>query len=188
MSNNLFFIPLIDEAFKANTKTALKNAMGQILEMGRKPEYQQGYIQFQRFMGEVIKNTKNRAVMSIDRTESGPKYYQMEIMIERNSETIDSIAIEDLPVTRTIRSLTPGVFTVRLKTGRMLWEGKLTYKDLMWAAAFPERALDMAADSGETLNQTTLEIRLLDGEIILRIFPEIESGRMDIEIRSWKNE
>ncbi len=190
MSNNLFFIPLIDDAFKAvNTKAALRVALLQIVELGRKPEYQQGYIQFQRFMAEVIKSTENRSFISADGSEliTTPQQ-RIEIMIERNSETIGCIPIEDLPATRTIRSLTPGLFTVRLNTGRIIWEGKLKHKDLTWTAAFPERALDMAADSGETLNQTTLEIRLLDGEIILRIFPEIESGRMDIEIRSWKNE
>jgi hypothetical protein len=46
----------------------------------------------------------------------------------------------------------------------------------------------MAADTGEAGNQPTLEEDLLDGEVVLRVFPGLEGGSMEIEMRTFVND
>ena len=77
----------------------------------------------------------------------------------------------------------PGDYSLALETGRVIWEGHLAARDLLWSAAFPERALDLAADTGERPTTTTHEEHLLGGDLILRVFPGLESGRIEVELR-----
>ena len=94
-----------------------------------------------------------------------------EIIVERNGKSIASIPCEHLPVTKEIRDVKPGLYTIRQNTGRVIWEGELTQEELIWNAAFPEQPLDLAADTGETAARTTREIALLNGELIIQVFP-----------------
>ena len=106
-----------------------------------------------------------------------------ELIAEKEGERIGSIRFKNQPASKTIRNLKPGLYTIKLDTGRILWQDRLTENDLLWFYAFPEQDLDLAADTGEAMPRTTLEIRLLAGEVIIRVFPEIESGRLELEIR-----
>jgi len=57
MTNDLYFISMIADAIrKAAPKSALKAAIEEITSRGRQPQYEQGFLQFQRFMAEVKKN------------------------------------------------------------------------------------------------------------------------------------
>jgi hypothetical protein len=106
-----------------------------------------------------------------------------EIIIEKNGERIASIPCGNFPVTHKIQNVTPGLYTISLDTGRILWQEDLTEQELIWTIAFPEQALDLAADTGEGIERSTREIRLLDGSLIVRVFPELESGRLELKIR-----
>jgi len=105
-----------------------------------------------------------------------------EIIIERTGESIASIPWENLPFTHEIGNLKPGTYRVKLDTGRVIWQGELTERELIWALAFEEQALDLAADTREAPARTTREITLLNGDLIIRVFPEIESGRLEVRI------
>ncbi len=70
-----------------------------------------------------------------------------------------------------------------LDTGWVIWQGELTERDLIWMAAFPDVPLDLAADTDETSARTTREESLLDGELILRVIPGLESGNIELEYR-----
>ena len=107
----------------------------------------------------------------------------MKIIVTKNGDTIGSIPAEPSVFAQTIRNVTPGFYEVRLNTGRVLWQADLIEEDLLWSAAFPEQALDLAADTGESFPRITKEFTILDGEITIRVFPEIESGRIEIEVR-----
>ena len=107
-----------------------------------------------------------------------------EFSFEKEGKQIGSIPFENRPASKTIKNLKPGLYTITLDTGRILWQDRLTEKDLLWIYAFPEQDLAMAADTGEGKPRTTLEIELLDGEVTIRVFPEIETGRLELEIRS----
>ena len=108
---------------------------------------------------------------------------QMKIIVTKNGDTIGSIPAKPSPFAQTIRNVTPGYYEVRLNTGRVLWQADLKEEDLLWSAAFPEEALDLAADTGESVRRITKEFTILGGEITIRVYPEIESGRIEVEVR-----
>lgn len=108
---------------------------------------------------------------------------QMKIIVTKNGDTIGSIPAKPSPFAQTIRNVTPGYYEVRLNTGRVLWQADLKEEDLLWSAAFPEEALDLAADTGESVRRITKEFTILGGEITIRVFPEIESGRIEVAVR-----
>jgi hypothetical protein len=230
MTNDLYFIPRIADALRQpEPQVALRAAIEEIITLGQLPEYEQGFLQFQRFMAEVKRNWEKRSrkpegieldmvrylslqvaadLLEGDENEtqavldligSQPRWQEEfekisretsesempripEIIVERNGKSIASIPCEHLPVTKEIRGLKPGHYTVRLDTGRVIWEGELTQEELIWTAAFPEQALDLAADTGEAAARTTREATLLNGELIIRVFPEIEGGRLELKI------
>jgi hypothetical protein len=121
--------------------------------------------------------------VSAQTSESEGLSGQMKIIVTKNGDTIGSIPAEPSVFAQTIRNVTPGFYEVRLNTGRVLWQADLIEEDLLWSAAFPEQALDLAADTGESFPRITKEFTILDGEITIRVFPEIESGRIEIEVR-----
>jgi hypothetical protein len=82
-----------------------------------------------------------------------------------------------------VESIRPGTYNFKLDTGRLLWSGPLTEKDLIWVYAFPSKDLALAADTGEAESLWTQELRLLEDLVIIRVFPGIESGRIEIHIR-----
>jgi hypothetical protein len=228
MSNDLYFLPIIADALRqAEPKEALKAAFEEIKALGQRPQYEQGFLQFQRFMAEVKKNWERpfqkpedyaidvirwlalqavggllkedeaKAVLDLigldsrwkgefeklcQETSESEMPRIPEIIIERNGEHIASISCECLPITKEIGDVKPGQYAVRLDTGRLIWEGELTEQELLWASAFPGQNLDLAADTGEAIRRTTREITLLNGELIIRVFPEVESGCLELKI------
>jgi len=107
----------------------------------------------------------------------------LKIIIEKNGETIISIPVKAAPLCRIIKNIKPGQYEIRFNTGRMLWQGELTDRDLLWTAAFPEKDMALAADTGEPAEHLTREISLLDGELVIRVIPELESGSIELEKR-----
>lgn len=86
---------------------------------------------------------------------------------------------------RRLTGLRPGHFTLTLASGRVLWEEDLEPKDLFWAAAFPGKPVLAAADTGDELpGGIAQEHRLFDGEFVIRVWPSIESGEMELRYRA----
>ena len=230
MNNDLYFLRLIGAAFQEpDLKTALREAFKKIRSLGKQPEYQQGFLQFQRFMAEMqegikaipkspggpmpvelldltlqlaadsFEGSQAEAEALQDLVKSSPVWkegfetlreevskseasdWELMAVIERNGETISSFPLLNPPFTKKIRNLRPGHYVLRLNTGRVLWQEELTERDLIWAAAFPGRDLDLAADTGGLAPPMSREFRLLDGDLIIRVFPGIDSGRLEVE-------
>jgi hypothetical protein len=231
MTKDLYFLPIIADALRQpEPKEALREAIEKIETFGRRPEYERGFLQFQRFMTEVKRNwekspqkpedilldvirclalqvaadllegDENETQAILDLIESQPRWQEEfeklcgetskskmaqkipEIIIERNGEHIASIPCERLPVSKEIRNVKPGLYSLKFDTGRLIWEEELTEQELLWAIAFPEQDLDMAADTGDTVERATREIKLLNGKLVIRVFPEVESGRLELTI------
>jgi len=228
MNKNLYFLPLIADALmQSNSKVALRTAFKRIKELGRLPEYTQGFIQFQHFMAEVKRNWENRSpsddielrivqdlVLQLgtglwegDTSEiqaalklikSYPRLWEefnklcqetsepetthrnIEVVIERDGEPFGSILFDAPPCIKKIKNVKPGFHTFQLTTGRIIWQGEFTEKEIFWSKAFPEQALALAADTGDKTIIMTREIKLMDGEWIIRVIPEIESGCIEI--------
>jgi len=106
-----------------------------------------------------------------------------EIIVERNGVMIAGFALEQAPDTHTIQDVTPGHYVLCLESGRVLWECELTDQDLVWSAAYPQRALPMAADSGDSSAEPTHEASLLGDRVLLCVLPGVESGSIAINWR-----
>jgi hypothetical protein len=184
MTNDLYFLRLIAEALeKPDSKTAIEGALKKIRIMGKLPEYKLGFEQFNRFMAEVNDSFKKHFEEPVDMMASLVKDLALEIIIERNGENVISIPVKGGPFSEKIKNIKPGKYDVRLSTGRMLWQGELTEQDLVWTAAFPGTDMALAADTGDDAEHMTREIRLLEGELIIRVMPELESGCIELEKR-----
>jgi hypothetical protein len=232
MNKDLYFLQIITEALKApNPRAEIKKAFEKIAELGRQPDYRQGYLQFCQFMDKVKESSdtdfagseglgqemirelvfqiatglfdrdssegqrllelirskpewrKEFERLSAQVAKSEPLPGQMEIVVVKNGDVIESFPLKPPPFIKSVRDVTPGSYEVKLSSGRVIWEGDLNVNDLLWAAAFPEQKLDMAADTDDTFKRPTRELRLLDGELTIRVFPEIESGRIEFEIK-----
>ena len=165
MTDNLFFIPIIAEAMRqTDRKSALKDAFSRIEEMGRQPRYTQGLKQFRLFM------------------EIAGDACTITFVIERNSEHFGEIAISPASASNTIGGITPGRYAIKMSTGRMIWDGLITENDVIWATAFKGEPLPLAAATGEARRSFSRREVLLDGEVLMSIFPGVESGELGIEL------
>lgn len=230
MSNELYFIQILAGAFeKKDIPAALKESFQKIQTLGKLPEYQKGYEQFNRFIAEVVvamkrsshdaenfskEILKDAAIQiatgilhedHIDTTtlisliqqepdmqkmfkalccelaEADTKPASLSIIIEKDNDKIFSILSEEhLPERKTINIL-PGHYVIRLTTGRVLWEGNLERHDLFLTDALSESDLQMAADTEDTPSQATQKLKLLDGEMLIQIFPGIACGILEIQ-------
>jgi len=103
----------------------------------------------------------------------------LEIEVLRESHVIGSVSISSDPAS--ISPVPPGSYTIRFSNGRVLWEGDITKEDLIWAFAYPEKELPMAAETEAIQREPTRSISLLDGELIIHIFASLETGELRIE-------
>jgi hypothetical protein len=118
----------------------------------------------------------------------GRKVKTTTINLLKGAELLTRIEFDREPPRASVGRVLPGDYSLALETGRVIWEGHLTARDLLWSAAFPERALDLAADTGGRPTTMTREEQLLGGELALRVFPGLESGRIEVELRlpEWR--
>jgi hypothetical protein len=147
--------------------------------------------------GDLLEETpkENQAVLDLIRSEPRwqeefEKIYREtaskttsrapEIIIEKNREPMGFTSCEH-PIIKEFRNVMPALYAAKMDTGRIIWQGELTEKDLIWSAAFPGQALELAADTGEPTGRMTREITLLNGELIIRVFPGAESGRLELK-------
>lgn len=209
MANELYFLPILLQALQSSQpKESLLQAFQRIQTLGQHPEYREGFRQFQQFMNEVKKsasgNAKSKpsndsihidelAFDSDDRKELELWLAEMEdipelpsgfeIGLEKNGRSFKNACLSKSQRCVSIGNLQPGLYTLKLTTGWALWEGELTAEDLLWTAAFPGQALALAADTEAKPGDPSREFLLLEGEIVIKIFPGIESGSMEI---SWQ--
>jgi len=232
MSNNLYFIPIIAHALEQKEpEKALKEAFEEIRAKGQRPEYSNGFKQFQQFMeiakqhisdqkqdlitithkiiselilefvtgtfegGEEERQAVEQLIMSrpewqneyrnlcaeIQETERYPS--QINILVEKEGNLFGKMSFEEVQGFTSLQNIVPGHYIIKLETGRVLWEGELTEQDLIWTVAFHGLPLKVAADTKDLPKEPTREERLLNGELVLRVFPGLESGRIGIEIK-----
>ena len=108
----------------------------------------------------------------------------IELIVEKDGQPVGSFPVKGTNAVFEIQDITPGSYEARLNTGRVVWQADLKPQDLLWSEAFPEEALDLAADTGESFQRVTKEYKVLDGEITIRVIPATESGRLEFEIRN----
>jgi hypothetical protein len=105
------------------------------------------------------------------------------VSILRENKPFRSLTFTKSPDFKTIDKIVPGRYTVALATGRIIWQGLLAERDLIWTEAYPGRALRLSADTGEPEGEPTQQVSALEGDIVLRVFAGLENGRIEIAMR-----
>lgn len=169
MNRDLYFLPILARAFKAPDRlAALREALELIATMGRTDTHRHGYKQFQRFLLEAY-------------CQQVPR-----VLIELESNILAAIVPSRATHEVLVPDILPGEYTIRLSTGRVLWSARLHSADLRWSEAFPQAPLRLAADTAETDRLCTREMRLLDGEILVRVYPGVDVGTIGITVDRWR--
>ena len=108
------------------------------------------------------------------------------INITCDNEPVGSVGFTDIPGAGTIDNIRPGKYSISFDSGRVIWEGDLAGKDLIWAMAHPKEPFKLAADTAGQKAKPTKQVSLFNDEITIRVFAGLESGRMEIEMNRTK--
>lgn len=93
------------------------------------------------------------------------------IFIERDGIVIDSIIMTNMDDIKHINNIIPGLYTIKIDNDQTIWCGEFTEQHLIWNSAFPERPLELAADTGNSKAESTLKLKLFNGQLIISILP-----------------
>jgi hypothetical protein len=104
----------------------------------------------------------------------------LKINVARDEKQIASLPLVKSNIPQRIQDAVAGNYTFQLNSGRILWMDELTEKDLFLLKAFPDIDLKLAATTEDLKPIPSKQIRLLDGEIVIRIFPGFESGCIEV--------
>jgi hypothetical protein len=108
---------------------------------------------------------------------------EWEFTLKRGNAVVEKFRLGRSSGVASVGGLRPGDYSLYFETGRLIWQLRLKESDLLLAAAYPSEPLELAADTGGAGNRPTLEERLLDGEVTVRVFAGFECGQMEIETR-----
>jgi len=109
------------------------------------------------------------------------------ISIYRENESFQSVQFSEIPGVKSIDGVTAGRYRICFSTGRLIWEGNLSERDLIWTLAFPRQPLELAADTEEREGHPTKELSALSGEISIRVFAGLECGKMRITLNASRD-
>jgi len=185
MPDDMFFIPMIARALQqSDPRAAMIEAFERIEAMGQQPRYRNGYEQFLAFMNSVADGRRADApeeagALILERLD---RPMTVRILVERDRTLIATCDFDEATGTETVTGIEPGRYRLALETGRLLWEGELAEGDLLWGKAHPGEGLPMAADSEDTAREPTLEMDLLDGTVVLRVYAGVEAGSLEITL------
>ncbi len=202
MENDLYFIPIIEQALrKNNPKQSLIDALTEIKELGYKEEYGIGFQQFKYFMEQSVESVQYPGIQLNEKwflqshdsqTNKDIKIHHIQpsalisIELEKDEQRIENISINKIPCVIEFSRIESGNYVLCLNTGRILWAGTLSNKHLQWAKAFTDKPLPAAAQIDKTQSYTTIDEWLLDEEILFQVIPGIETGKIKIEIQQSK--
>ena len=96
---------------------------------------------------------------------------RFKIIIERDGIIIDSTIMTNLDDIKHINNIIPGQYSLKIENDQTIWHGEFTQQHLIWNSAFPERPIELAADTGNSKTESTLKLKLLNGQITISIIP-----------------
>ena len=224
--NSLYFIPLLAKAYdNPDRAAAFKDALTEIIRLGKRPEYQEGFEQFEQFIETGLRQGKedsqafarlNDFVLQrllhliasdsfdgpdavrqavLKRVQSDPilqAHYQalkeeiaegepvLEVELYKNEVLVGSRPLPTEQESTSFDSVEPGNYSLKLSNGRVLWEGEVEAKDVVWKDAFPEKAYPMAAATQHEARNRTRSVELLKGEMVLAFYAGLESGNIQL--------
>lgn len=195
MNNDMFFISKIEEAIESDDPySALELKIAEIISTGQQPGYTNDLYQFGIFLFKIREIIEYQLLDEpyVKQIEELWNLYcdgmarrgYLDLLIFKDADLIATIPLASPHVEYGINNVSPAFYSFELSSGRLLWEGPLSKTDLLWAFASPDKDIKLAADTDGTQPKPTRELILLNGEMIIRIFPGIEAGsiRIDLDI------
>jgi len=82
-----------------------------------------------------------------------------------------------------VSNIEPGIYSIELSNGRLLWEGELTAKDLVLGLLHPENEYSLAAETEETEVKPSRVIEMVKNEIIMNVYAGFEFGKIKIIVK-----
>ncbi len=165
MNRDLYFIPLLSEAFAQPHRTAgLQRMFETVSQLGAMVGYARAQRQWERFLAAARPVARARV-----------------------TEDPEGVIIElDVPfpsgIEAVLTDLRPGRHTVALGTGLVLGRYEFAAEDLIWEQAFSSESFKMAADTVEPAVYCARTYPLECGVGAIRTYPGFESGAIGITI------
>lgn len=106
------------------------------------------------------------------------------LQLLRDGQLIADLGLERVPRRWAVEDIQPGRYHLVLDTGLVVWEGALTAADVIWREAFEGKELALAAEAGEVHRPPSKEVEVPNTHLVLRVFPGLESGSLEIELTS----
>ena len=185
MNYDLYFIPIITTALKANNKTeAIKEAFAKIEQLGQEQPYQTGYRQFCMLMHEV-----NLAQEQIDMDEIERRLvdyfgsrHTFHIIVEKDDSILKTLEFSFEGGSTVLKDIHPGNYRFTLAGGLVIWEERLTEADVFLHKA-PGESLKMSADTEGAEPQPSRVESPLGGAVELSLDPGIHAGSIKITVQ-----
>ena len=106
---------------------------------------------------------------------------ELKIQLLKDNKSIGSFPVSEIQFW--FKNICPGYYAIQLSTGRKVWQGKLTHKDLLWGYAFPEKDLPLAAETEQDRREHTIFKSFFDGTLEMLVFPGLECGEITIRVK-----
>jgi len=106
---------------------------------------------------------------------------EMGIEVLKEDQVIGTLPVSEMFAT--LRQVRPGRYSIRLTTGRIVWQGRIHREDLIWAYVYPGKDLAIAAETKPGKQKPTKIVSLLGGELEMRVFAGLESGEVNICVK-----
>ena len=186
MNDDLYFIPIIIEAFKQPDRSnAIKKAFEQIEQLGKLDRYSQGWRQFCLFMNETLVSTENYSTDQLQAKLANafkrPEVF--DVTIEKDGLAIETLSFKYSGDSKTVKNITPGSYKLIFESGLCIWQGAVTSGDVLIDKAYPKANFKMAADdTGKEKRKPTKTIPLWGQAGEINFYAGIGSGFMEIVI------
>jgi len=179
MNDDLYFIPIIIEAFKQPDRSnAIKKAFEQIEQLGKLDRYSQGWRQFCLFMNETLVSAENYSTDQLQEklinTFKRPEVF--DITIEKDGIPIETLSFKYSSDSKTVKNIIPGSYKLTFESGLCLWQGTVNAEDVLLAD------LKMAAGTEVEKPNPTKTIPIFEEAGMIHFYRSIGSGSMEIVI------
>ena len=179
MNDDLYFIPIIIEAFKQPDKSgALKKAFEQIEQLGKLDRYNQGWRQFCLFMNETFSSAEDCSPEQLEEklisTFKRPDLFNL--TIEKDGLSVETLTFSYTGDSRTATNIMPGSYKLVFESGLCLWQGTVNAEDVL------RPDFKMAAESEAKKPQAKRTIPILGQTGEINFYAGFGSGSMEIVI------
>ena len=130
----------------------------------------------------LLRSLRNRLDGAEDNTEED--YASLVLEIEGRGPV--ELRFQAGGETRSVDDIQAGRHRLSLASGQVLWEAGVPESQVIWSRAFPGESLELAADTRAGAGRPTFLRELTGGEIELRVFAGLESGKGRMEITAGK--